>query len=82
MVNVGFFGKPVPLAGQRRKPSAPIAHARAPWPVLDRLSSGRHLQTNWMRNRCENVVQYGATTLYVVDNFGDLVPVQSWGDQC
>ena len=82
MVDVGFFGKTVPLAGKRRPPLAAIVYARAPWAVLERLNSGRYLQTSWMRNRCENVVQYGATTIYVVDNFGDLVPVQSWGDQC
>lgn len=81
MVDVGFFGKPVPLAGARRPVRAP-ASARAPSPEIRRLSDGRYVVTNWMRNRCENLMQVGATTIYVVNDYGCLVPVDSWEARC
>lgn len=80
-MDVGFFGKAVPLAGQHRKPSHPV-HSRGVFPMPERLNDGRYLVTSWMRNRCENLVQVGASTIYVVNDYGVMVPVESWGAQC
>jgi hypothetical protein len=49
---------------------------------LERLRDGRYLATNWMTNRCEREVQFGAEAIYVVNDYGDMVMVESWGDQC
>jgi len=80
MVDVGFFGKPVPLAGQRRRTGSTVA--RLVEPKLDRLPDGRYEHTQWMWNRCARLVQVGSTTIYVVNDYGVMVPVDSWGDQC
>jgi len=80
MVDVGFFGKPVPLSGQRRQAGSTVA--RLVEPKLDRLPDGRYKQTHWMWNRCANLVQVGATTVYVVNDFGVMVPVASWEARC
>lgn len=77
-----FFGKVVPLAGVRRPPPTSIVYARAPWVRLERLRDGRYLATSWMTNRCEHAVQFGAEVIYVVNDYGDMVMVESWGDQC
>ncbi|MEG0923347.1 MAG: hypothetical protein RSG22_18300 [Comamonas sp.] len=76
MVDVAFFGKPVPLAGQRRPASNVIA--RTSTPKYERLNDGRYLVTHWMRNRCENYVECGSRSVYVMDDHGDLVFVESW----
>lgn len=80
MVDVGFFGKPVPLAGQRRSTGSTVA--RLVVPELVRLKDGRYLLTHWMRNRCENLVPVGAQTIFVVDDYGVMVPVDSWEARC
>lgn len=80
MVDVGFFGKPVPLAGRRREAGSPVV--RLVERRLERLTDGRYMQTNWMHNRCANLVQVGATTIYVIDDYGVLVPVESWEARC
>lgn len=84
-----FFGKVVPLAGLRRPPPAPgtqsvraSTYPRGPSPDLERLSDGRYLETNWMTNRCGCEVQIGATAIYVVNDYGVMVLVECWGDQC
>lgn len=73
-----FFGKVVPLAGQRKPPS-PLVPTRTLVPDLERLPDGRYLQTTWMRNRCENLVEVGARTVYVVGDYGFLVAVEDRG---
>lgn len=80
MLGGEFFGKAVPLTGQRRQAGSTVV--RLVEPKLDRLPDGRYEQTHWMRNRCENVVQVGATTIYVVNDFGVMVPVASWEQRC
>lgn len=75
-----FFGrKVVPLGGQHRPPAA-LVYARGSFPVPERLPDGRYIVRNWMRNRCENLVQVGATTIYVVNDYGWMVPVHSWDE--
>ena len=76
-MDLAFFGKTVPLAGQRRAPSNVMARTSAP--QYERLSDGRYLVTYWMRNRCENLVECGSRSVYVMDDHGDLVFVESWG---
>ncbi|KGH03986.1 hypothetical protein [Comamonas thiooxydans] len=73
-----FFGKVVPLAGLR-KPLSTSRITRLVWPTYDRLSDGRYLIEHWMNNRCCNRVQVGARTVYVVNDYGFLVPVEDWG---
>ena len=46
-----FFGKVVPLAGQRKPPSASRI-TRLVWPEYERLADGRYLIERWMENRC------------------------------
>lgn len=84
-----FFGKVVPLAGLRRPPPPPGTQPlrastcpRGPYQKPERLNDGRYLITNWMTNRCEHEAQIGATAIYVVNDYGDMVMVESWGDQC
>ena len=77
-MDLAFFGKAVPLAGQRRG-AAPLVATRTTWPQLERLTDGRYLGTSWMRNRCENLIEAGARTVYVVNDYGTLVPVEDWG---
>ena len=80
MLGGDFFGKAVPLAGQRRPPTeAPVT--RLLIPELERLADGRYLQKVHMHNRCCNLIEVGARTVYVVDEFGDLVAVEDWGRQ-
>ena len=77
-LNPAFFGKVVPLAGQRKPPTkSPIT--RLVWPEYDRLPDGRYLIERWMENRCCNRVQVGARTVYVFNDYGFLVPVEDWG---
>lgn len=80
MLGAGFFGNPVPLAGRRRQVGSMVT--RLVEPKLDRLPDGRYMQTNWMHNRCANLVQVGATTVYVVNDYGVMVPVESWEARC
>lgn len=46
-LNPAFFGKVVPLAGQRKPPSASRI-TRLVWPEYDRLPDGRYLIERWM----------------------------------
>lgn len=73
-----FFGKVVPLAGQRRPPS-PLVPTRTLVPGLERLPDGRYLQTTWMRDCYENLVEVGSRTVYVVGDYGFLVAVEDRG---
>lgn len=78
MVDIAFFGKQVPLAGQRKPPSTSRI-TRLVWPTYQRLSDGRYLIERWMENRSCNVVQVGSTTVCVVDDWGNLVAVEDRG---
>lgn len=73
-----FFGKAVPLAGLRKPPSTSRV-TRLVWPTYERLSDGRYLIERWMENRCCNLVQVGARTVCVVDDYGSLVAVEDRG---
>jgi len=77
-LNPAFFGKVVPLAGERKPPSASRV-TRLVWPEYERLADGRYLVERWMENRCCNRVQAGARTVYVCNDYGFLVPVEDWG---
>ena len=78
-MDLAFFGKTVPLAGQRRETLPKSTITRLIRPGYERLSDGRYLVTHWMRNRCENYVECGSRSVYVMDDHGDLVFVESWG---
>lgn len=78
MVDIAFFGKTVPLAGQRKKTQTSTI-ARLVKPELERLSDGRYLHTQHMQNRCCIDVEVGSRLVYVMDNYGDLVLVEDWG---
>lgn len=81
-MNPAFFGKAVPLAGQR-KPMLPRVMinpgATLSWYKAERLNNGRWLITEWMRNSCHNPMQVGTNSVCVVDNWGDYVEVDNWG---
>ena len=77
-MDIAFFGKPVPLGGQR-KPASKSTITRLLQPHMDRESDGRYLYTVTMENRCCNRVQVGARTVYVFNDYGFLVPVEDWG---
>ena len=77
-LNPAFFGKVVPLAGQR-KPAGASRITRLVWPTYKRLSDGRYLIEHWMENRSCNLVQVGSTTVCVVDDYGSLVVVEDRG---
>lgn len=77
-LNPAFFGKVVPLAGQRKPPSTSRI-TRLVWPTYERLNDGRYQIEHWMHNRCGNKIQVGSTTLCVVDNYGSLVAVEDGG---
>lgn len=78
MVDIAFFGKPVPLAGQRKQGQGSTI-TRLLKPELERLSDGRYLQTRHMQNRCCNDVEVGSRLVYVMDDHGSLVQVADWG---
>ena len=78
MVDIAFFGKQVPLAGQRKQ-SQGSTIARLIKPELERLVDGRYLQTQHMQNRCCNDVEVGPRLVYVMDDHGYLVKVADWG---
>ena len=77
-LNPAFFGKPVPLAGQR-KPSLGSTITRLIKPELERLPDGRYLQTQSMQNRCCINMEVGSRLVYVMDDHGYLVQVEDWG---
>jgi hypothetical protein len=77
-LNPAFFGKVVPLAGQRKPPSTSRI-TRLVWPTYERLSDGRYLIEHWMENRCCNRVQVGSSMVCVVDDYGSLVAVEDRG---
>lgn len=78
MVDIAFFGKQVPLAGQR-KPRSQSRVTKLLQPNLERLSDGRYLHTVTMQNRCCNTIEVGARQVYVMDDFGYPVLVEEWG---
>jgi hypothetical protein len=47
MVDPAFFGKQVPLAGQR-KPASTSRITRLVWRTYERLNDGRYLIERWM----------------------------------
>ena len=48
-LNPAFFGKVVPLAGQRKPPGISRV-TRLVWPEYERLPDGRYLIEHWMEN--------------------------------
>ena len=77
-LNPAFFGKVVPLAGQRKPPTkSPIT--RLLKPHLDRMSDGRYMHRVTMENRCGNPIEVGSRRIYVMDEYGDTVLVDDWG---
>lgn len=78
MVNIAFFGKPVPLAGQRKQ-SQGSTITRLVKPELERLPDGRYLRTQQMQNRCCIDIEVGSRLVYVMDDHGYLVLVADWG---
>lgn len=81
MVDIAFFGKAVPLAGQRKQPSA-SGITKLVWPSYERLNDGRYVVKHWMTDRCCNDMQVGSITVYVVNDYGVMVPVEDWGRPC
>ena len=77
-MDIAFFGKPVPLAGQR-KPASKSTITRLLQPNMDRLNDGRYLHTVTMQNRFCNAMEVGARLVYVTDDHGDSVLVADWG---
>lgn len=77
-MNPAFFGKVVPLAGQRRKSQVSTV-ARLVRPDLERLPDGRYLRTSHMQNRCCNDMEVGSRLVYVMNDYGFLVQVEDWG---
>lgn len=81
MVDIAFFGKVVPLAGQRKQPSA-SGITKLVRPSCERLNDGRYVVKHWMTDRCCNDMQVGSITVYVVNDYGVMVPVEDWGRPC
>lgn len=77
-MDTAFFGKTVPLAGQRKQSKGSMV-ARLIKPELERLSDGRYLRTQHMQNRCCNDMEVGHRLVYVMNDYGFLVPVEDWG---
>ena len=77
-LNPTFFGKVVPLAGQRKPPSTSTI-TRLLQPHLERMCDGRYMHRVTMENRCGNPIEVGARTVYVFNDYGFLVPVEDWG---
>lgn len=77
-MDAAFFGKAVPLAGQR-KPASQSTITRLVWPTYKRLRDGRYLIERWTYSRCCEAVQTGAISVCVVNDYGDLVVVEDWG---
>ena len=73
-----FFGKVVPLAGQRKQVLGSTI-TRLVRPELERLPDGRYLGTKHMQNRCCNDMEVGSRLVYVMDDHGYLVQVADWG---
>lgn len=77
-MDIAFFGKPVPLAGQR-KPASKSTITRLLQPHMDRESDGRYLYTVTMENRCCNSIEVGPRLVYVTDDYGNSVLVADRG---
>ena len=77
-MDIAFFGKTVPLAGAKRPVSNVIQKTITH--EFKRMADGRYLGSKWMENRCCNSMEVSSRVIYVVDNFGDLVPVE-YGDR-
>lgn len=73
-----FFGKTVPLAGQRKQVKGSTI-TRLVEPELERLPDGRYLRTQHMQSRCCNRVEVGSRSVCVMDDHGYLVVVEDWG---
>lgn len=73
-----FFGKVVPLAGQRKQGQGSTI-TRLVRPELERLPDGRYLCTKHMQNRCCNDMEVGHRLVYVMNDYGFLVLVEDWG---
>jgi hypothetical protein len=78
MVDVAFFGTPVPLAGAKKPPSGSTI-TRLISQDLERLPDGRYLRTQSMENRCCNAIEVGARVVGVINDYGVWVPVENWG---
>lgn len=78
MVNIAFFGKSVPLAGQRKQ-SQGSTITRLVRPELVRLTDGRYLLTQHMQNRCCNDMEVGSRLVFVMDDHGYLIQVADLG---
>ena len=78
MVDIAFFGKKVPLAGQRKQPQGSTI-TRLIKPDLERLHDGRYLLTMRMQDRCCKDMAVGMRLVYVMDDHGYLVLVADWG---
>lgn len=77
-MDIAFFGKPVPLAGQR-KPASKSTITRLLQPHMDRESDGHYLYTVTMENRCCNSIEVGPRLVYVTDDHGNSVLVADRG---
>lgn len=78
MVDIAFFGKTVPLAGQRKQPSAsPIT--KLVWPTYERLNDGRYVVKHWMQDRCCNAIEMGSREVHVMNDHGYSVFVEDGG---
>ena len=78
-LNPAFFGKTVPLAGQRKQ-SLGSTITRLIKPELERLPDGRYLQTQSMQNRCCIDMEVGSRLVYVMDDHGYLSKSQNGGE--
>lgn len=76
-MDLAFFGKTVPLAGQRKlstqSPVTGLIHS-----TYERLSDGRYLVTHWIHGRC-GLMQTGGITVCVMNEYGFLVVVEDRG---
>ena len=77
-MDLAFFGKTVPLAGQRRETLPKSTITRLIRPSYERLSDGRYLVTHWMHGRC-GPMQTGGITVCVMNEYGFLVVVEDRG---
>ena len=77
-MDLAFFGKTVPLAGQRRETLPKSTITRLIRPSYERLSDGRYLVEHWMHGRC-GPMQTGGITVCVMNDHGYLVVVEDRG---
>ena len=77
-MDLAFFGKTVPLAGQRRETLPKSTITRLIRPSYERLSDGRYLVERWIHGRC-GLMQTGGITVCVMNEYGFLVVVEDRG---